>query len=111
MFAHVPAPIALEALLAALDHAGIGCTAVLDADGKRTRIYTSEPFAAMLGLERDAAIAHPILESFPPEDRERILTLARSRNVPAGTTFESTLRRADGTTLPVEVRAATVPLP
>ena len=68
----------LDALLRALESAGIGCTVVVDDDRTIERVYANEPIARIFGLDVDAMRAVPPMDLLAPEERSRLATLRGS---------------------------------
>ena len=80
---------------------------VADTDGRYT--FVNEAGCRMLGFSREEIVGKTIPDLIPPHDAER---LARSREQMLGGAShvdEWTLRRKDGTWLPVEVSAKILP--
>jgi PAS domain S-box-containing protein len=80
---------------------------VADLTGRYTEVNTAA--CSMLGYSRDEIVGKTIVDLIPPEDVER---LSRSKQLLLGGDVaidEWTLRRKDGTYLPVEVSAKILP--
>jgi PAS domain S-box-containing protein len=106
---------ALDALLKALERAGIGCTVVVDDDDHDTiaRVYANEPIARIFGVDVDAMRKLPPMDFIAPGERERIREM-RTELIKTGQhvpTVETAILRPDGSSVPVEIGLAHVDLP
>ncbi|GEM_PF-1639976 len=80
---------------------------VADIDGRY--VYVNEAACRMVGYSREELLGKTILDTLPPEDAGR-LHRAKSAMLESGTrAAEWTLRRKDGTGVPVEVNAIILP--
>jgi PAS domain S-box-containing protein len=98
----------LDALLRALESAGIGCTVVVDDGQKIDRVYANEPIAKIFGLDVAAMRALPPMGLLTPEEHAR-LSVVRAEVKDGGPRppfVETTIVRPDGVKIPVEVGMA-----
>jgi PAS domain S-box-containing protein len=102
----------LDALLDALESAGIGCTIVLDRGDRLERAYANEAICRIFGRDAQSMAELPPLVPLPPAERERLVALRASLKDQAkgALAFETAIVHASGASVPVEVGLAFVPL-
>lgn len=112
MLTSYPPEVILDAVLRALETAGVGCTAVLVRGEELERIYTNDAAAAILGRDVDGMKDVPPMFSLSSEERERLTAMRpRAGDAAAPTrSLRTSIVRPDGVTVPIEVGLATVPL-
>ncbi|HZO12538.1 MAG TPA: ATP-binding protein [Polyangiaceae bacterium] len=102
----------LDVLLQALELAGLGCTVVIDRGGRLERVYANQTLANMFGVELAVAREMAPMDLLTPSERARLGGLRTSLEAgkPGSLRLETFIPRADGTSLPIEVALAYVPL-
>jgi PAS domain S-box-containing protein len=105
MIPSLPSDAVLDALLRALECAGLGCTVVVDRGDRLERAYANEAIARIWGVDLATARATPVLAPFPARDREFLVEMRSSLSAKdlADKVFEVNVARPDGSTIPVEV--------
>ncbi len=106
----LPTDVLLEALLGALESAGIGCTVVVDREGSLKRVYSNEPAAKMFGVTVDELNRTPPLLALTSEERARLGAMRANPHGSEVPSVETKVKRADGSVLPVEAAMGTMPL-
>jgi PAS domain S-box-containing protein len=98
-----------EALLQAADNAGLGVVLTRIAPTLKN-VYVSARAARMLGVSVEEALELPPMDYVAPEARAMAMERVSARLQGGGPDplFETTIRRADGTLLPVELGAARI---
>jgi PAS domain S-box-containing protein len=100
-----------DALLAALESAGIGCTVVLVKEDGLERVYANEAFARILRVDVETARRLPALLSLRPDQRERLERLRQEGGDGLRPlALDTVMVRPDGSEVPVHVGLAMVPL-
>ena len=107
MIRSLPAPAVVDALLAALESAGLGCTIFLERDGRRERVYANAVLAEIYGMDLDVLRESPplALGVVAPEARARFSQERAkvSPDTPWPAFLESVIMRPDGARVPIEV--------
>ncbi len=105
MIGSLPPSVALAALLEALESAGLGCTVVLDRPDGVERVYANEAIARIFGVDVETMRAMPAMDVLPPGERARMVTLRDSLGPgrPGPLFIETSIVRADGRAVPVEI--------
>ncbi|HEU4581560.1 MAG TPA: ATP-binding protein [Polyangiaceae bacterium] len=101
-----------EAVLEAARVAGLGVTVSFDDRVALRHIYVNDAAAQVMGASVEGLMGSETLLSFAPEERERIgdlLTRSRHGDLAPGL-VETTVLRADGSRVPVELAFSLVPL-
>ena len=98
-----------EAILEAADNAGLGVVLTQIAPALKN-LYVSTRAARMLGVSVEEALALTPMDFIAPEARDFAVARMSERLQGEGPEplFETTIRRADGTLLPVELGAARI---
>ena len=115
MLPDLPAAAVLQALLDALQAAGLGCTIVLERKGTADleRVYANEALASLFGRDvRSMMTEVAPLVPLPPAERERLIAMRQSlaSDARGAVAFETGILHASGTTVPVDIGLAFVPL-
>lgn len=110
----LPPAASLDALLEALQNAGLGCTVVVsEEDGSLRRAYANRTFADLAGVDVDQMMrTPPLMDLLSDDDRERMKAMQADVRAgrPPQSAFRTRLRRADGTHVPVEIGLGTAPM-
>ncbi len=103
-----PPDVALDALLRALEAAGVGCTVIVDRAGALERAYMNEPAARIFGRDARSMQDVPPMVRLTAAERDRLAEMHASGREPP--TLQTSIVREDGASTPVEVGLATVPI-
>jgi PAS domain S-box-containing protein len=105
MLETLPPSAALTALLAALESAGLGFTVILSHPDGLERVYANAAIARIWGVDIETMRRLPPLATLTPEQRERMVAMRQAirDGEAAPSTVETTIVRADGTSVPVEL--------
>lgn len=103
-----PAEVVLDALLRALEAAQVGCTVVVDRGGSLERVYTNEPAARIFGRTAASMQSIPPMLRLTDSERARLAAMREAAVDPPS--LETSVVREDGTSVPVEVGLAVVPI-
>jgi PAS domain S-box-containing protein len=97
------------ALIAAASAAGIGVSLVAMQPDPRV-VYISDKGVEILGHPREVILSRPATEFLTPEERTDLQSRNPDRAHPGARAFETVVKRADGSQLPVEVSLAPIKL-
>src|SRR5262245_27667236 len=88
----------------AAENAGVGVLLTRIAP-EIENVYVSPAAARMIGASVETVLRTPPLEFIAPQERSTVMARieARRRGQPLSPSFQTILRRADGTELPVDV--------
>lgn len=105
MIAGFPSDLVLDALLRALEAAGIGCTVVVDRGGTLERAYANEAAARIFGCDAASMQAIPPMLRLTDAERARLAAMRESGGLrdDGPLTLETSVVREDGRAVPVEV--------
>jgi PAS domain S-box-containing protein len=98
------------ALIAAASAAGIGVSLVSMEPPHPRVVYISEKGVEILGHPREVILSRPATEFLTPEEKTVLVNKTMDRARPSARFFETTVRRSDGSRLPVEVSLAPIKL-
>ena len=95
----------LSALLDAMVSAGLGCTVIVARNGKLERVYANEAIARIFGRDIGEMRALPPMDTLEPSERERLAKVraAMAEGAEAPAFVATSVKRPDGTVVPVEV--------
>jgi PAS domain S-box-containing protein len=105
MIESVAPAAALQALLDALESAGLGCTVILAHPDRVERVYANAAIAKIYGVDVETMRRLDTFDALDAEQRQRLTDLrwAVRGGAPAPPMVATTIERPDGTRVPVEL--------
>ncbi len=105
MLRDLPAAGVLDALLEALESAGLGCAVIVDRGDRFERAYANEAMARICGVDLETYRRMPVMDLVAPEERSRLGAMRPSLDSEAtGPSFiETKITLPDGSRRPVEL--------
>ncbi|MBL8999299.1 MAG: PAS domain S-box protein, partial [Gemmatimonadetes bacterium] len=103
MLGALPPNVALKALLGAIESAGVGCTIILEQNGRLERVYANDAIARTFGCTREEMLERAPMDLLPPSERARlgVMNRALAAGEKGAIALETAVVRPDGTSVPV----------